>query len=273
LHRNAAQHAAQAQARDEAEDARAFEEFADGQDPLDIDAATWVARGRNGLDAHGEAELRDWLDADPRHRAAYDDMDGTFGRLRDMPAAQVQALKTGLRAHEAPSTSPRTPQPVRAPSSTTRPASPGRRAWMRDIGRFFPQAATAAVAASVVGGGWFGWDRWRHQPTFEQALRHRTRPADRGAGCPTIRCAAVRCSFDTATRLEARLFRDRREVRLQDGQAHVQRSMPTPHGPSTCSGRPTAHHGGRHPLLRAAHEQRAWTRAGPWSRSRRGMCA
>jgi transmembrane sensor len=214
LHRNAAQHAAQAQARDEAEDARAFEEFADGQDPLDIDAATWVARGRNGLDAHGEAELRDWLDADPRHRAAYDDMDGTFGRLRDMPAAQVQALKTGLRAHEAPSTSPRTPQPVRAPSSTTRPASPGRRAWMRDIGRFFPQAATAAVAASVVGGGWFGWDRWRHQPTFEK--RYATA---RGQQLRAELPDGSAIAFDTATEADVRLYRDRREVRLHEGQA------------------------------------------------------
>ncbi|MEZ2297802.1 FecR domain-containing protein [Variovorax sp. RCC_210] len=220
---------AKVQAEAEAEDARAYEEFADGQDPLDIDAATWVARGRNGLDAHGEAELRDWLDADPRHRAAYDDMDGTFGRLRDMPAAEVQALKSGLRAHEAPGVSAPTPRPTqpiqpaqpvqparpaKAPASTTRPASPGRRAWMRDIGRFFPQAATAAVAVSVVGGGWFGWDRWRHQPTFEKHYA-----TARGQQLRAELPDGSGIAFDTATQADARLYRDRREVHLHEGQA------------------------------------------------------
>lgn len=210
----------------EAEDARAYDAFADGQDPLDIEAATWVARRRNGLDAAGEAELREWLQAHPDHQAAYDDMDGTFGRLRDMPAEEVKALKAGLRAEETSPQTPSphththtythtpTPTPPRPATSTTRPASPGRRAWMLDIGRFFPQAATAAAALSVVGGGWLGWDHWRSQPTFEKSYA-----TARGQQLRAELPDGSSLAFDTATQADVRLYRDRREVRLHEGQA------------------------------------------------------
>ena len=193
-------------------DEREYEEFADGQDPLDIQAATWVARRRNGLNAAGEAELRAWLAADPSHQAAYDDMDDTFGRLRDMPADQVETLRAGLRPSEASHPSTHTPEPRQ--QTPPRPTSPGRRAWLLDIGRLFPQAATAAVAFSVVGSGWLGWEHWRSQPTFEKAYA-----TTRGQQLRTDLPDGSVLTLDTATQAEVRLYRDRREVHLRDGQA------------------------------------------------------
>ncbi|XAH25130.1 FecR domain-containing protein [Xylophilus sp. GW821-FHT01B05] len=181
-------------------DEREYAEFAQGQDPLDIEAATWVARQRNGLDAAAEDELRAWLAQSPSHQAAYEDLDGTFGRLRDMPAAERRSLK----ALAAPPTQPCTPRPV----------SPGRRAWMLDISRFLPQAAAASVAFTVAGSGWWGWDYWRRQPTFEKnyaTARGQQLQAELPDGSHLL--------LDTSTQAEVRLFRDRREVRLPEGQA------------------------------------------------------
>lgn len=211
----------------ESADARDYDAFADDQDPLDIQAATWVARRRNGLDAAGEAELRDWLAEDPRHQAAYDDMDGTFGRLRDMPTEQAQALRDSIRPGEASQFTTQTSQAERpadrverpAPQpphqqTPPRPASPGRRAWMLDVGRLFPQAATVAVAFSLVGGGWLGWEHWRSQPTFENSYA-----TARGQQVRVELPDGSTLVLDTATQAETRLYRDRREVRLLEGQA------------------------------------------------------
>lgn len=81
-------------------DAREFEAFARGQDALDIEAATWASRSRNGLDGAGEAGLRTWLAADPRHAAAFDDLQAMLGTVRQLPDRDVTSLKAGLREAE-----------------------------------------------------------------------------------------------------------------------------------------------------------------------------
>ncbi|HVR52091.1 MAG TPA: FecR domain-containing protein [Pseudorhodoferax sp.] len=186
---------------------REYADFADGQDPLDIDAATWVSRHRDGLDAAGERELQAWLAADPRHQAAYDDMDETFGRLQDLPGAEVQQLRAGLPAAAA------APVPRPAPRRAG-PASPGRRAWLFDLGRRFPQAATAAAVVAAAGGGWIGWQRWQDRPTFENAYA-----AARGQQLRLTLPDGSDLALDTATQVRVRLYRDRREVHLLEGQA------------------------------------------------------
>ncbi|MBT9464640.1 FecR domain-containing protein [Hydrogenophaga sp.] len=190
-------------------DEREFEAFAQAQDPLDIEAATWVARRRNGLSADGEAELQAWRNADPRHAEAFEDMDATLGDVQQLPDDDMTALKAGLA--QAPAARP------------PRSAEPRRRPWLLDCwGQFFPQAAAAALAVAMVGGGWMGWERWRQLPTFEQSFVTQkgqqltaTLP-DASADSPE---RGSTLHLDTATRLEARLYRDHREVRLADGQA------------------------------------------------------
>lgn len=220
-------------------DERDYEAFAQAQDPLDIEAATWVTRSRSGLNAEGEAELQAWLDADPRHAEAFADMDATFGDVQQLPGDDVASLKAALpqadaavpgrSAHAAGSGEPlHTPVPPR-----TRQATGGSRPWGGLFGRLSagwgqlaPQAAAAAIAFALVGGGWMGWDHWREQPTFEQtfatARGQQLSATLPDAGADTGEGALVQGSslqLDTETRLETRLYRDRREVRLTDGQA------------------------------------------------------
>lgn len=217
---------------------REFEIFAQAQDPLDIEAAIWVARRRNGLSAEDEAELKAWLSADPRHAEAFADMDATFGDVQQLPDDDVAALKSGLphphmaqpglaaQELEPAWQSPGLANSANLANPTARPAKPGRRQWLLGWGQLLPQAAAAAIAFALVGGGWMGWDHWRRLPTFEQTFAtargqqlSATLP-DRSARADAIATAeGSTLQLDTATRAKVRFFRDRREVHLTDGQA------------------------------------------------------
>lgn len=202
---------------DEAE----FEAFVQAQDPLDIEAATWAARRRNGLSADGEAELNAWLNADPRHADAFADMDATFGDVQQLPDEDVIALKVGLlyEGYAQPSRAIQLPEPAGVPApqalESSRLADWWRRPWSLGWGQLFPHAAAAVIAFSVVGGGWLGWDQWRQLPSFEQTfatLRGRQLTA-------TLPDAGSTLQLDTATHAQVRFYRDRREVHLTEGQA------------------------------------------------------
>lgn len=215
-------------------DEREYEAFAQAHDPLDLEAATWVARRRNGLNPKDEAELQDWLAADPRHAEAFADMDATFSDVKQLPDSDVAALKAGLPKpmkarpgwrHPAPETAglgarttgPAIPSPL--------PAPPDRRPWRERWGGWrplLPHAAAAAIAFALVGGGWMGWDHWRRMPTFEQTFataRGQQLTAILPDANAATRTSGSRLQLDTATRVEVRLYRDRREARLNDGQA------------------------------------------------------
>lgn len=211
-------------------DEREFEAFAQDQDPLDIAAATWVTRQRSGLSAEGEAELQAWLDADPRHAQAFEDMDATFGEVQQLPDDDVAQLRAGLpdrdvASHAAP---PRTASPPAQAPKPQRPSTgwvaalPGLNGLLNLLRPLVPQAAAAAIAFAMVGGGWMGWNHWQRQPVFEQAFA-----TERGqqlkATLPDVIGQAVApgstLQLDTATQTQVRLYRDRREVHLQSGQA------------------------------------------------------
>jgi transmembrane sensor len=190
-------------------DAHAFERFAQGQGALDVAAATWAVRRRNGLSGKDRAALQAWLDADPRHAAALEGMAAAVGHVRQLSGDDVAALKHGLqskactRSAAIPKPSQRKPEPSR---------------WRVHLGPLIAPAAVAVLVVALVGAGWTGWESWRSLPTFEQAFA-----TERGqqivATLPDDPARGSTVQLDTATRLDARLFRDRREVRLQEGQA------------------------------------------------------
>ncbi|MDR6213487.1 FecR domain-containing protein [Paracidovorax wautersii] len=153
-------------------------------------AATWALRRRAGLDANGRAQLQAWLAADPRHADALEALSATLERVRALPAEDAQRWR---------------PQPAR-------PASAARRVGWRP---WLPQATAAVLAVAVVGTAGLGW--WR-QPTFEQTYAT-TRGQQIRATLPDASADGSTVQLDTATRLHVRLFRDRREVELRDGQA------------------------------------------------------
>ncbi len=187
-------------------DARAFERFAQGHDALEVDAATWAVRRRNGLDFKDRAELHAWLDEDPRHAAALEDMATTVGYVRQLSDDDVAALKRGLQA----------PAPARRAAVPNAPGRQHERPHWR--GRFGPAIAPAAVAVLAVALVSAGWESWRSLPTFEQAFT-----TERGqqivVTLPDDPVGGSTVQLDTDTRLDALLFRSRREVHLQEGQA------------------------------------------------------
>lgn len=183
-------------------DARELDDYAHGQDPAEAQAALWATRRFEGLDAVTEAEFQTWLAADPSHSEAYAQMERSFDHLRGLPAPHVDSLKASL----APA------RPSRMPSRHPTRVSE-RRAWIHDLTRLFPPMATVALVLSMVG-GWLGWDHWRNQPTFAQSYS-----TARGQPLDIDLPDGSTLQLDVATQAEVRLYRHRREVRLQDGQA------------------------------------------------------
>ncbi len=182
-------------------------------DALDLEAATWAARRRNGLDADGQAALQAWLAAHPRHATALEDMATTVAQVRQLSGDDVAALRRGLpRAHGAAA---RNTAPQPRPDQREQHKQRG---WRLRLGPLLAPAAVAVLAVAVGGGGWMGWARWQRLPTFEQAF-----VTERGqqivVTLPDDPTQGSTLQLDTATRLDAQLFQDRREIRLQDGQA------------------------------------------------------
>ena len=223
-------------------DEREFEVFARSQDPLDIEAARWAARRRDGLDPQGEAELQAWLNADARHAARFDEMAGLFAEIAQMAGDEVASLRASLPApapsgatpppaapiRPDPDPSPYLtadlpvrefqvrPSPVRSPPS--RPVAREHRSRQPAPGRLAVVTTATAVAVVALGIGWAGWTFWRRLPFFEQ-----TYATGRGQHSsiilPDVDGHGSRLHLDTATHAVVRLYRDRREVDLKDGQA------------------------------------------------------
>jgi len=204
----------------EAADARDYAEFIAGQDPLEVEAIGWMVRRQDGLTAAEEAELQEWLERDPEHAKALEQAEGVWGRMDELPEAGVDALKAGLPpSAEGPAALAPPPMADRAAAGERRrpsgaPSSPGRRAWLANLGWLLPQAGVAAVALGMVGSGWYGWNIWQQQPTFTQSLAT-ARGEQRQLALPD----GSTLWLDTATQVEVSLYRQRREVRLVEGQA------------------------------------------------------
>ncbi|MFS2055672.1 FecR family protein, partial [Variovorax sp. CT11-76] len=75
-------------------------------------------------------------------------------------------------------------------------------------------ALALAATGMAVGAGYLGWRELQAQPVFVQAFATR-----RGQQLELPLPDSTRLRLDTATRIEVQLFRDRREVRLLEGQA------------------------------------------------------
>lgn len=170
-------------------------------DPVDVAAMAWHGRREQGLglDADDEARFRLWLAADPAHRAAFSRLDESLRMLRALPAERTAHLR---RPHPKPASAPASPPPARhglgarlAAALTVRPAA-------------LAFCCVALLAAGV------GWRQWWQQPTFEHVYT-----AQRGQLLDVALPDGSRLTLDSGTRVEVTLYRDRRLVRLPDGQA------------------------------------------------------
>lgn len=150
---------------------------------LDLAAASWQVRRQDGLSAGEEAQFQAWLAADSEHRQAYARMDGVWSGLGELHPTAVAQLARAM-------------------------PEPKKRAFRLPL-------VTAALAISAVCSGWFGWNYYQQQPIFHQSFA-----SARGEQLDVHLPDGSVMKLDTATRVEVTLYRQRREVRLPEGQVN-----------------------------------------------------
>lgn len=161
-------------------------------------ALRWLVRREDGLDAASEAGFQAWLHADPAHRAAFDDLAGAWQGVDAIPAEGVARLRAGVPARG----------PAAPPARHAKPS--GRAGWFA----WAPGALAAGVVVAMLGGGgWLGWNHWQQQAVFSQHYA-----AARGQQLETRLPDGSTLRLDTASQADVTLYRQRREVRLPEGQ-------------------------------------------------------
>ncbi len=180
----------------EADDTAAFLAV---QDPVDTQAAAWLLRQQDGWSAEEAAACEAWLQADPAHRRAFAQLHALCDSLDHLPADRIAQLRLHTIAAEAPGqVSPRLRVPRRERSR---------------VRRALPYALAATGLVAVLAGG-MHWTRLLTQPSFSQ-----TYATTRGQQLSVVLPDGSTLQLDTATTATVALYRDRREVRLVDGQA------------------------------------------------------
>lgn len=173
--------------------------------PLRAEALDWfVRRGNPDFNAQDEAMFQAWLQADPAHREAF----GRWQRqAEDIDAIPVEwrqrlqrnlAMDTALDAASARGAGRIGGRP--APIATTRP---GRRKAL----------AIGAYASLALASGWLGWRQWQNQARYSQRFETR-----RGEQSELVLPDGTVLQLDTQTQVEVVYTRQRRQLRLIDGQ-------------------------------------------------------
>lgn len=182
-------------------------------------AAQWWLRQEQGLNQAEEIALQQWLAAHPSHQIAWTEMMGVDVMLHQLPPNQIDQLRHDVHAslnaasaHDAPA------------KLATRSAEPSlwSRCWQR-LGNSLPSVALASCAMVVLVCSllWFDQRQPEYQQTFASA---------RGQFISQTLPDGSKVELDTGTELHIALYRDRREVRLQHGQAmfHVSKDAEKP---------------------------------------------
>ncbi|THF59469.1 DUF4880 domain-containing protein [Pseudothauera rhizosphaerae] len=182
-----------------------FDDDVEQWSAVDREAAMWATRSHGGLDAAAAAEFAAWLNADPAHGRAYAGMERSLERVRALPEEAVRTLRAGLADAAA------RPHAQAVPAGLS--AAGRRRPWTGAFGGLARQLAAAAAVLVVAGGAWLGWGQWFDPPVFTASYttgRGQQRDVELPDGSVL--------QLDTTTHVEVRLYRQRREVRLADGQ-------------------------------------------------------
>ncbi|HVR53518.1 MAG TPA: FecR domain-containing protein, partial [Pseudorhodoferax sp.] len=157
-------------------------------------ARDWFVRRQRGRWTSGEQQrFAAWLAADPRHAQALARCEAHWDQFEGMPADLVQRMRRQLRQDQA---------------AAQVAASAPRRRFLR------PAFALAGVAALAGGAGLLAWQQLQAQAQWSQAF-HTARGHQQELALPD----GSQLRLDTATRVQLAFYRDRREVRLLEGQA------------------------------------------------------
>lgn len=197
---------------------RELEASAPPKNPLHAATVEWHSRWEQGLNPAEEAELQQWLCADPAHQATFDQLNETLRVIREFSADRVALLRQmpDIPPAHTPSLTESTGQPdapsYREKDRTPRPFQKPR--WTQKLSGAFGFRVTAlalsCVAILTVG---IGWHQWQQQPVYSNSY-----VAARGQHLDATMPDGSKLALDADTDVEVSLYRQRREVRLKHGQ-------------------------------------------------------
>lgn len=180
---------------------------------LDDQALDWFVRFSAAPEQlRADAGFQAWLAAHPDNGAAFARWQADWRQLDALPADGIAQLRQQLARDKA----------VASRAATAAPA----RRWWQGGAAAWPQTALAAVLVCATGGGgYLAWDDWQQQPVFAQSFA-----TQRGQQLNVQLPDGSEMRLDTATQVQVTLYRQRREVRLPEGQAvfHVQADSARP---------------------------------------------
>ena len=163
---------------------------------LDTEALDWFVRFSDAPHtAHTDAAFQRWLAGHPDRQVAYARWQADWRQMDAFPLAGVEQMRLQVAQDKA----------VAARSRVRRG---GRSALV------LRAALAVLVLALGGGGGYLAWNHWRQQPLFAQSYE-----TQRGQQLSVQLPDGSKLRLDTATRVEVSLYRQRREVRLPQGQA------------------------------------------------------
>lgn len=172
---------------------------ANDHEPDDHDVSFWFVR-RTGSDwrVSDEAAFKRWLQSGPDRQGSWQQWEADWALMDHLPADAAQRLRAQVQADRA--------MAGRLTTSTS-VSVPRRRMWSAAL-------ALAGISAVSVALGWSLWPSGLQSPTYQQTFL--TRPAEHSQ--LKLPDGSI-VQMDTATRLQARFFADRREIHLTQGQA------------------------------------------------------
>lgn len=195
---------------DEAVEAREYEEFFRQQDLVHVAAVDWHTRWERGLSAAEQAEFQLWLNTDPAHAAAYAHLDDGMMVLHSASAQQTQHMAQGRPScfnhasgqfeHVDRNTARRQKSVNVLGRWSSLFGLSSRRNWF----------AFCFVAFLAVGIGWHQWGQGRFFSTQYAVKRGQSQTIALPDGSVLV--------LDAETQAKVIFYRDRREVRIKEGQ-------------------------------------------------------
>lgn len=183
-------------------------DFVDTAADVRASALDWFVRRHGGEPAQGgaAAEFEAWLRADPAHGQAYARLERSSAQIDDIPPELRAALRRDLAYDKAmEAASARGAERLAAPAAAA-PGQPARRKAL----------ALGAYAVVALATGSLLWRHRQAQPLLAQSFE-----TGRGEQSEVPLPDGSTLRLDTATRLEVTYYRDRRELKLLEGQVFL----------------------------------------------------
>lgn len=195
---------------DEAAEARELADFFSRQNPVDVAAVEWHSRWEQGLSESEHEALRQWLAEDAAHDTAFRRLTQDMAVLRSAPADMVAKARSSFKS-EAIASGGSSAQPGGEPAKPK-----AMEVWARAgvlLNWMQPRSALVAACCAAVFAAGIGWHQWMLQPTFESSY-----VAQKGQQKLVTLPDGTELAMDTDTQAQVTMYRDRREVRIADGQ-------------------------------------------------------